>query len=1450
VSTDPMLVASHVNILGQVQPYANKVLYAYSLPDSTSHVGLLKIGDTTLHVSDPSGHITAEEVQSAARKRIQEQVGTSGMRAQIEWAVLVQSDPNKVFRDYAIHELLRRNGINPVSFTHSTAREWFAISADKAFEIVSNYLKGNFNVQSAAKAITLREEQMVFIDDTFEAWLNEKISEYLWDAKMRFGKTITALSLIQKSLGTDKPMLRTLILSHRPVVESSWFEDFKAVFADVPDIQFGSANFGLKWDEIDQNKPFIFFGSVQDFRGKDGLNQFKQKNAELFNIDWNVTLFDEAHEGLGTALAQEMIAALKTEFTLFLSGTPMNLLNSGRFVENQVSSWSYVDEQKAKLNWDYSIGQNPYEGLATMHMYTYDIRENIKTVYMDEEKEGGFSFAKLFSVLKGKFVHEADVKQFLNVLVDSDADDAFMPYSSQRVEATRHSLWTLPSVAACASMDKLLAEDPFFKDYTVVVVAGDDDSSSATPLNRVNNAIGDNPLQTKTITLTVGRLTTGVNVPAWSAVLMMNDIKSAAVYMQTIFRCQTPAYFSGKMKTDAYVWDFATDRALEVFSEVAGTTPTSDSSKALQEGKLDALVELTKFLPIVTRTGAKDLTALDAVSIVRELKSIYTERVIESGFESRLIFTQHLETLDPDVQQALALAQTINAKNTASYTKVEKKTTLAIGPGNGFELASKRVLEKKLEDTSVKIEDTTDSVQLAEEKKAIQAELKRRESLLSVLRTIGARLPYLIFVLMGDESFRKNKLEKTFNLSDLVDMIDEESWKEFFGEISKELVKTLEPAFNQDILMMSTVAWMEKIDGAYVHLTKGDYEEYTNRFVEMLGKIRNPDKETVFTPYKVIDLIYQSAGLGVDSPRWDTLVSTATPPTFYDINAKSGLFPVYAAVELKKAYDRADRHMSFNKVMENSVFTNTRTKAAAWATEAALNLPAQKKLINGKETRYIHDNITTIDVVKMSKSIQAWNKQPKATRPDDFIAIHNIHVWTGQLLRFANIGFMRTRGFQNSETIVELAKEINKVAGELLTLDDSSMVGLLNSLMVRMQSMVAEENVDLTFDYVISNPPYQESLVAASGKAKPIWDDFVFIAVEIAKHIAIINPARWQKGGQGTGLTNIKNYFFNSGHLESFVNVPTEDVFPTAGIGGGVCIELIDTTQKFENPQIGTWSEKEGWSELRNYDTNSALDIPLAEIDADIVLRVLTAALGPNFEKELWVGGENNELKKITSNPTNRGGDRRNYTISGQRLVHDRDYFISAEEVDSTKEYVKVYYQTKNRVLDARFVPLEEFKDTTRNKACIPKWKILIPKTGANFLYRNLGPTGEPNSLSTNTWLCRSFESEKEVIGFQSYMQTYFYRYLVGLRNVTHNAYANVHRFVPDLKDVVNPRTGKKGYDSDWIDDDLRILYAGVLTDEDWKHIKATAIAFDGGRGNYEDGWTFPDGTTRHSLSI
>ncbi len=470
--------------------------------------------------------------------------------------------------------------------------------------------------------IELRKEQLEAIKAAKDRFKQKAGNKFLWNAKMRFGKTVCALQLA-KELGYR----RILIVTHRPTVNKEWLEAYEERFSDVisqysygtkSDTQSEGTDFYTLKKKIEERETshFLFFASMQYLRRSNlvGGDNNEQLKKDIMTYDWDLVIVDEAHEGTRTELGQKVLEYLehKTNLSkdekdtrmLHLSGTPFNLYED--FKNNEIYTWDYVDEQTAKKTWyddPFHAGlPNPYAVLPHMNILTF----SLASVFDKFIEEGGtFKFRDFFRTKtgsdipeeeRGRFVHEEDVREFIAKLRGKDDDNKF-PFSNEEFrKAFRHTLWIVPGVKEAKALKKLLKEDKVFGKFEVVNVAGNnDDETKESALDSVLAAITDQPDQTRTITLSCGKLTTGTTVKPWTAVLYLkgSEDTKAATYMQTIFRVQSPCFIGNKMKTECYVFDFDYQRTLKVvaetakYSTIAKKASDKEDVKELTQDELD-----------------------------------------------------------------------------------------------------------------------------------------------------------------------------------------------------------------------------------------------------------------------------------------------------------------------------------------------------------------------------------------------------------------------------------------------------------------------------------------------------------------------------------------------------------------------------------------------------------------------------------------------------------------------------------------------------------------------------------------------------------------------------------------------------------------------------------------------------------------------------------------------
>ena len=647
----------------------SKLIYVFAINDER-HSDCLKIGETTIDEDDGSNLFgNTEALQEAAHKRIRQYTKTAGIAYQLlytEISIFVRNGMIMTFNDKQVHKVLERSGIKRKEFdgvTGADADEWYCCDLETVKKAISAVKNGETSLHPSditqkQSPIIFRPEQQEAISKTRKRF--KKGNQMLWNAKMRFGKTLSALQVVK-----EEEFARTLILTHRPVVDKGWFEDFGKIFYDRKNYHYGSKGNGELFENLERmvskGGKYVYFASMQDLRGSEQVGGKFDKNNELYTK------------------------------VLQLSGTPFNLFDD--YSEEEIFTWDYVMEQKAKQAWavDNPYEPNPYASLPAINIYTYDLG-SLMSDYVEDER--AFNFREFFRTKDDdSFIHERDVERFLDLLCKDDKESLY-PYSNDTFRRIfRHTLWLVPGVKSARVLSIKLKSHPIFGKFQIVNVAGngDEDEENAEALQMVNSAIGEDSDETYTITLSCGRLTTGVSIKPWTAVFMMagSFSTSAAQYMQTIFRVQTPFTNHGRMKEQCYAFDFAPDRTLRVLAETAKV-----SAKAGKQTEEDRRIlgDFLNFCPIISIDGSQ-MKPYDVNKMMGQLKKAQIEKVVQCGFEDGALYNDELLKLT-DVE----LKDFDELKKTIGQTKAMAKSGDIDVNSQGFtneQYEEKERLEKK-----------------------------------------------------------------------------------------------------------------------------------------------------------------------------------------------------------------------------------------------------------------------------------------------------------------------------------------------------------------------------------------------------------------------------------------------------------------------------------------------------------------------------------------------------------------------------------------------------------------------------------------------------------------------------------------------------------------------------------------------------------------------------------
>ena len=1248
--------------------------------------------------------------------------------------------------------------------------------------------------------ITLRSEQRDAIDRAkaqfckrsgskasgYQWTVQPKYSQYLWNAKMRFGKTLCALQLAR-----EMNVKRTLIVTHRPVVNKSWKDDFDNVVTDRisgNDNQKRKWDFGTLFDDEQHDKRkfydlekfanqrednhYVFFVSMQYLRLSELVNaktQLKNKDkqddmfghnaskeneklkADILNTDWDLVVIDEAHEGTRTALGKRVIDEfLKKEKTkmLHLSGTPFNLYED--FEEKEIFTWDYVSEQQAKLAWSVEHPQepNPYAELPKMNIFTYDITNNIKDVV---DHDGVFTFneflrtwtgnpkadkAQMPEGAKGRFVHEDEVKKFLQLLCTKDDINNFPFSTTEYRQQFRHTLWVVSHVDEAAALTQLLREHPVFKRFEIVNVAGkgDIDEQNENALDAVNNAIGELPEKTSTITISCGRLTTGVTVRPWSAVLYLKGGDGAATYMQTIFRVQSPYKTpDGKMKTECYVFDFAPDRTLKIVAETAKFSSMAkakekkeeegDEEKTQEMRDKETVRDFIALCPVISMDGGK-MSPYDIKEIYKRLENVFIDRLVRKGFDDPCLYNQEeLNKIDKDIVNHIGenggqapdkkreeAKKVIDLSHMSEEERKEYEESIRRKKAEAQERAKKKAA--KDEKFKKQWEEWTDEqreewLQKEAERLARNEELKKaREEFkarMTNIRGIALRIPLLMF---GGADAGDPKDELT--VDNFTRKIKDESWAEFMPKgISKEDFNKIKKCFN--------ATRFEEAGKKYRALTReADFmhvDERIRQITEIFSYFRNPDKETVLTPWRVVNM-HMSDTIGgycfydetfdektgqLDTPRFvdqgdvtrqlfdNVDLAGEVQTKILEINSKTGLYPLYVTYSL------------YRRRLEEYV------KAEC----------IDPSTISVQEEQVVWDDIVRENIYVICNTPMA------------------VGITRRTLFGFRDVD--RKANIKNEQLIIRASS------------DQEALVRDLKSVSFWKGNTSKQE---MKFNAVVGNPPYQIVNKGNGNGADPLYHIFIDLAMELGRLGSLIHPARFLfNAGKTPKEWNTK--MLNNPHFrvaKYWVN--STDVFPSVDIKGGVSVTLWNKDIDFGS--IGFFSP---YSELRTIfnKVKKCVDISFSTIV---------------YPRELY--GLTDTLYQEHPNMEGRQSAGHKYSLSPNILDIFPELFFD-EVPNDMDEYIQIFGRYDNQ---------RGYKWVKKSYIDLPDnfdyYKVFVPEangTGAIGEVLSTPVIGVPVIGHTDTFLSiGKFADAQEASACLKYVKTKFARCLLGtLKATQHN---------------------------------------------------------------------------------
>lgn len=822
------------------KPDITPMIYAYE-ELNPKYEGLLKIGYTTKDVT----------------KRVAEQYPTKRPDGLLPYKIVYSEsamrEDGSIFTDHDIHKKLKQKHIENVG------GEWFRCNINDVKSAIIAVKNNIENEENRTLSFVMRPEQKAAVEKTaayFESIKKDnvvKFPKFLWNCKMRFGKTFTTYQLAKKM-----NYKKILILTFKPAVVTAWQEDLNT-HIDFEGWQFISKDTTLTYEKADKNKPIVCFGSFQDFLGYNKeTGGIKEKNEWVHTTHWDLVVFDEYHFGAWKENAKslfenededdvddidistyktkeiydETFLPITTDYYLFLSGTPFRALNSGEFIEEQIYNWTYSDEQQAKENY---IGEdNPYASLPRMVMLTYKIPDTITNIAKQGEFDE-FDLNVFFSARgedeNAEFVYKNEVQKWLNLIrgeyLETKNDELKLgskkppfPYSDvELLNILQHTLWFLPNVASCYAMNNLLQEknNKFFHDYKIIVAAGKKAGIGADALIPVKKAMAE-PLKSKTITLSCGKLTTGVTVKPWTGIFMLRNLSSPETYFQSAFRVQSPWVIKDEngqqeiIKKECYVFDFALDRALKQISDYSSSLNINETNPEKK------VAEFIKFLPVLAYDGSsmREINAADILDIALAGTSA---TLLAKRWESALLVNVDNDTLkrilnNPEVLSALMNIEDFRNLNRDIQTIINKSEAV-----------------KKAKTSNDKIS--------ANEKKKLDDEIKeynkRRKEIQTKLIKLATRIP--IFMYLTDY--------REYCLKDIITQLEPELFKKVTGLKINDFELLVSIGVFNDYLMNDAVYKFKRYEDSSLNYTGID-----KHIGEKIGgwdtSISQEDYETLF----------------------------------------------------------------------------------------------------------------------------------------------------------------------------------------------------------------------------------------------------------------------------------------------------------------------------------------------------------------------------------------------------------------------------------------------------------------------------------------------------------------------------------------------------------------------------------------------------------------------------
>lgn len=1372
----------------QVNAFDKKVIYVYKHLDVISHKGWLKVGETK------QSRITG----TGTNMRILEQNTAANVAYEVLYTTDAIRNNGTIFSDTDIHDLLvakdieREDTINPETNRKS---EWFKTDLNTIIETIEKYkMEAVEDVHGIISSYTLRDEQKEAISVTKDYYYGcrEDVNiepQFLWNAKPRFGKTLTAYNF-----ASEIQAKKVLIVTNRPAIADSWYTDFwkfdfkdtnqqdgkfRWIFTSSDSVKKRLGNIADIYTREEQTaqpdllaKNMVHFISLQDIKGRSkGVDEFKEKNKWIFDLEWDLVIIDESHEGVDTSKAFKVFEGINTGFTLHLSGTPFKAIASSRFNSKQIYNWSYQDEQSAKNKWSIQDGPNPYAELPKMHIFTYQLSKILETTAEEAKGEGSeyaFDLAEFFRVIKedgeDRFAYEDKVKLFVRNLSNPKYQYPFS--SGEWQESLRHTFWLLPGVKACEQMKKVLLEDKFFsanysaRDIIVAAGSGDEDRLTDNALAEVRSRIGEpgsgkHPLETRTITLSCGQLTTGVTIPAWTAVLMLNNCKSPSLYMQSAFRAQNPfkiATSGGEcfIKENCFVFDFAPDRILQTLAEIADSG-ASDTPHRPREEKIRILIN---FLPVIAEDDEGKMKYLDANEVLTIPLKLITEEVVNRGFMSNRLFKnisgifgcpQDIKDIIAKMDEAKGRGVEKDPKKKPSITikpriwvdddkKIHIGEDIVVATTNGL-LGNKKYVEIGSPEGKEVQEIINEAVSQA------RAAGQPAEAIKTIAKALRKKLPQLVVKIPTPEPKpgEPGYIDPPES-PDPKPSPKEKSEEEKVRDRLRGFARTI-PSF-----LMAYGKPDTKLENFGDGIPDGVFEEISSITKEDFIKLRDGmDYQTTDNDGNTVDAHFD--GL------FDEAVFNSSIQAF---EKKRRELACYYSSESEE-----DIFEYIPPQANNQIFTPKRVVKMMVDILETENPDILHSTTNTFIDLYMKSGMFITEIVKriFGHTRDQYNSDTECIK----------HILENQVYGFAPTPILDaiTRnyifGFDPSAVIDE---------SHFVQYDATEAVKS-STLQQEINRLFNSQGDDMKFDVVIGNPPYQEVIPGNNDFAPPIYNKFIDSAYGVANLVILITPGRFLFNA-GSTPKDWNKKMLNDEHLKVSLFEPNSSkIFSNTDIKGGIAITIMDRTKNYG--AVGVFTS---YPEL-----NGILKKASPRSDAESLMSLIYAQNRYNTEALF------DEHPECRAELSSDGRDKRFRNNAFDRV----SVFMETREETDDIEVVGVINNKRVR----RFIHKKYVDMGHENLAY---YKVLVPAANGSGALGEVLSTpligspliGSPLIGYTQTFIgIGKFSSIDEAENAMKYIKTKFCRTMLGILKITQTNSKETWKYVPLQDFTSNP-------DIDW----------------------------------------------------